>query len=236
MSRRSSTFPYVFLDLDGTLTNPSVGIVRSLQYALAALNRPQGTPEMLQRFIGPPIGDVFRELLSCDDPELLHSAIHKFRERFGTIGIFENTLYPGIEGMLETLSGREFSLCLVTSKPEIYARRILDHFGLSASFGSVYGSSFEGLGEDKSTLIRRALKTEAIDPADAVMVGDRRHDAFGAKENGVAAVGVTWGFGSEPELSLADKIVRSPRELEGWLVEGRGCGTTRSFDDTRPSG
>ena len=209
----------LFLDLDGTITDPRDGIVRSISHALAALNRPIPAESSLERFIGPPLARVFETLLDSTDPALVGSSIEAYRERFSTVGIFENRVYPEIPAALAALTRRGFSLLLVTSKPAVFARRILDHFELAPYFTGVYGPGLEERKYTKGTLVSRALAAGAIAPAAAVMIGDRKDDIEGARENGVSSIGVTWGYGSREELELAgaDRIVDSVPELLSML-------------------
>lgn len=206
---------HIFFDLDGTLTDPAVGITKSIQYALARLDRKDHPSEELKRFIGPPLRESFVELLHSTDESLLAEAIRLYREYFVPVGLRENTVYPEVGETLHALR-QNHELWVVTSKPHIYAREIIEHFGLSAFFRDVYGSELSGLRADKGELIRHVLDTEHIAPADAYMVGDRAHDVLGARRNQVDAVGVTWGYGSREELHAA-----APRHLVATMAELR---------------
>ena len=206
---------HVFFDLDGTLTDPRDGIVRCIAHALATLDRPVPSERALERFIGPPLARTFEILLDTTDGALVRSAIDAYRARFTATGILENRVYPEIPGALALLASRGVTLCVVTSKPTVFARRILDHFGLSAYFAAVYGPDLDDTSYTKSTLVGRALATERLAPDAAVMIGDRAEDVEGARTNGVRSIGVTWGYGSRAELEAAgaDAIVCSVPEL-----------------------
>jgi phosphoglycolate phosphatase len=194
---------HLFFDLDGTLTDSRPGILKSMRYALDKLGIECPSDEALSHFIGPPTQDAFRELLSSSDPELNTRAIAVYRERFSTLGLFENSVYPGIAEGLAALRAAGFPLLVVTSKPEVYANRIIDHFELRQFFGHVYGSELTGERGNKGDLIAHVLQSTGLTSADAWMIGDRLHDIRGAKLNDLHAAGVLWGYGSRAELEQA---------------------------------
>ncbi|MGF9756095.1 HAD family hydrolase [Microvirga sp. 0TCS3.31] len=200
-------------DLDGTLTDPKTGITRSVQYALDKLGRPVPEADELTWMIGPPLIAGFTELLGGADE--VQEAVHLYRERYGTIGLFENEVYAGIPALLQHLQEKGVRLYVATSKLQVFAQRIFDHFELSRFFSEIYGSDLDNRNADKRDLIRHILEQERFDPADAVMIGDRKHDALGAKANGLASIGVTWGYGSRQELLDAGVacLVDAPQDL-----------------------
>jgi len=205
----------LFFDLDGTLTHPHEGITRCIQHALRAGGmEPPGATELLQ-FVGPPLRDSFAALLGTTDDARLDHAMSAYRARFETTGIFENTICPGIPAALGVLTGNGHHLSVVTAKPIVFARRILDHFGLSTFFAEVYGPDLGSRGYSKSSLIRTALDATGFSPQSTGMIGDRGEDVTGARANGVHAIAVTWGYGTDAELAAArpDRIVRSALEL-----------------------
>ena len=205
----------LFFDLDGTLTDSRPGIMASMRHAMSAIGRECPTDAQLLRFIGPPTHDAFRELLGTDDVALNTRTIAIYRERYATIGLFESSVYPGISEGLATLNERGFSLCVVTSKPEVFANRIIDHFELRPFFKRVYGSELSGERSHKGELIAHVLASEGLHAAEVWMVGDRMHDIRGAKQNGVRAAGVLWGYGAREELAEAgaDAMFGSMAEL-----------------------
>ena len=213
---------HVFFDLDGTLVDPRDGIVGSIQYALHALGEPTRDASWLERFIGPPLDGTFRQLLGTSDGERVQRAIAAYRVRFGASGVFENGVYDGIREVLCALEKSGRTLFVVTSKPGVYAHKIVDHHGLRRHFRGVYGAELNGERSDKGILIRYVLDEECLSPRDVLMVGDRAHDVVGARENGLACVAVRWGYGSREELAAAkpDAIVESVSELMDWM-----CGT-----------
>jgi phosphoglycolate phosphatase len=218
---------HVFFDLDGTLTDPAPGICACLAHAVSALGRPAPRDAELQRFIGPPLRDALAELLGSSDPALVDQALRFFRERFSTIGLYENGVYPGIPGVLAALCAEGFSLRVVTSKAHVYADRIVDHFGLREFFPRVYGAELTGERSSKAELIAHALASESTSPGRACMIGDRRHDVDGARAHGVAAIGVTWGYGSRGELELAgaDRVVEHFDQLPAAVRQSLGVGS-----------
>ena len=208
---------HLLIDLDGTLTDPFPGITKCIQHALASLGRPVPPAENLRWCIGPPLRQSFVTLLGREHEDLADEVLAKYRDRFGTIGLFENSVYPGIEPALDELNASGHALSVATSKPTVYARRIIDHFGLGKYFRSVNGSELDGPLADKSSLIAHILKREPIAPNDAVMIGDREHDMTGARRNHVAGLGVLWGYGSIEELEAAGACAcaASPKDLLG---------------------
>jgi phosphoglycolate phosphatase len=216
--------PVLLFDLDGTLTNPREGIIGSFRYALESVGADVPSLDELERFIGPPLRDTFASLLDEHD-ERVDLALRFFRERYGTIGLYENDLYPGIVETITGLQPLARSMFIATSKPQDYAVRIIDHFGLQPFFRNVYGCEMDGRRSDKGELIAHILQQEAIEPAGVVMIGDRKHDVIGARRNGIRSIGVGWGFGSTQELrdAEADVICDSVEDL---LRHFRGLGSS----------
>lgn len=191
----------VLLDLDGTLTDPEAGITRCIEHALAALGRVSPAREQLRKYIGPPLRASFVELLGPDgDADL---ALARYRERFETVGLYENLLYPDVPDGLAALRARGHRLFVATSKPGVYARRITDHFGLTALLDGVYGSELSGERVDKAALVAYILAAERLDPERTWMIGDRLHDIAGGRANGTRTIGALWGYGSREELTTA---------------------------------
>jgi phosphoglycolate phosphatase len=205
----------LFFDLDGTLTDSRPGILASMRHALTILGMEVPADEALSRLIGPPTHEAFRELLGSGDPAYIASTIAIYRERYAKLGLFESSLYPGIEAGLNVLCAAGIPLFVVTSKPHVYADTIIDHFGLRRYFQRVYGSELNGERSKKGELIAHALSSESISPSNTWMLGDRRHDILGAKQNGLRSAGVLWGYGSAEELSEAgaDALFRTMPEL-----------------------
>lgn len=188
----------IYFDLDGTLTDPKPGITRSIQYALKKLDQPVPTEDELTWCIGPPLHASLKRLTGTQ--ELADRALLLYRERFGDVGLFENEAYGGIEETLSALAATSPRMFVATSKPRVFAERIIDHFGLRRYFVRVFGSELDGTRVDKGDLLAYALDEEKVDPRSAVMIGDRSHDVVGARKNGMTAIGVLYGYGSEVEL------------------------------------
>lgn len=206
---------HLFFDLDGTLVDSRPGILASMRHALVILGREIPSDEALSRFIGPPTHEAFRDLLGSSDPEFVSSTIGIYRERYANLGLFEASVFPGISAGLLALRDADYRLFVVTSKPQVYANRIIDHFGLRQYFTQVYGSELTGERSNKGELIAHVLGSEGISPANAWMIGDRLHDVLGAKRNGVRSAGALWGYGSAEELSKAgaDLLFQAMPEL-----------------------
>ncbi len=190
----------VFFDLDGTLTDSKVGITRSIQYAMTKMGRTAPAAHELYPYIGPPLRSTFADLLDSSDHTVLEQAVSLYRERFGTIGLFENELYPSIPETLATIRATGCRTYVVTSKPVGFAKRIVEHFDLSRLLEGVYGSQLDGSQTDKAELIAHVLTNENLPASRVVMVGDRGHDMAGARSCGVYPVGVSYGYGTEDEL------------------------------------
>lgn len=208
-------YQYILFDLDGTLTDPGIGITNSVAHALGKFGIEVSDRTELYKFIGPPLKDSFREFYGFSEENSL-LAIDYYRESFKDTGIFENAVYEGIPELLQALKAAGKTLVLATSKPEVFACRILDHFGLSPYFDFAAGASMDGALSTKADVIRYALQKAGVtDRSRAVMVGDRKHDILGAKENGLASVGVLFGYGSRKELETAgaDLIAKTPADL-----------------------
>lgn len=193
----------VLLDLDGTLTDSSPGFIASIRHALVMLGRPVPPDTEIQSHIGPPLETTMAALLGSGNAEHLAAGITHYRERYSRQGLFENSVYPGIPEALARLSAVGASLFVATSKPQVFAVRIVEHFGLAPHFKAVYGSELDGRHSHKAELLRHLLAAESLSPAETYMVGDRLHDVRGALANGVTSIGVLWGFGSRSELSDA---------------------------------
>jgi len=195
----------IYFDLDGTLTDPKPGITRSIQYALQKLDHHTvPTEDELTWCIGPPLRASFVRLLGAEDHA--DRAVSLYRERFSDIGLYENSVYDGIGDVLTTLSQSCQRLFVATSKPHVFAERIVGHFGLRHHFEHVFGSELDGTRVDKSDLLNYALKIAAVDPAKTVMIGDRSHDMVGAGNNGMRGIGVLYGYGSNDELIRAGAL------------------------------
>ena len=214
---------HIFFDLDGTLTDSQEGIIKCMQYALEKLNCPFPAEFEATNIIGPPLRDTFKKLFHTEDEALIEKAVATYRERFSTVGLFENKVYPDIAEMLSALHENSHQLYVVTSKARIYANRIIDHFALSQWFTGIYGSELGGRFDNKADLIKHVLNERKIDTTEAVMVGDKKEDIIAGKTNGIKTIGVTYGYGSQREITDAkpDYICNSPREIQTLLIGKR---------------
>ncbi|MGO8799416.1 MAG: HAD hydrolase-like protein [Roseiarcus sp.] len=210
----------VIFDLDGTLTDSRPGILRTTRYALRRLNEAMGRtapiPEesALEFMVGPPLRETFAKLVG---PDLVERLLGFYRERYAEAGLFENAVYEGVPQALEALRRDGRRLFVATSKYEADARRILDHFGLAGFFAGIYGSQNDGGRAVKDELLGFLAAREGIlaGAGDAVMIGDRKYDALGARAVGLPAIGALWGYGAAEELrdAGADPLIETPGEI-----------------------
>jgi phosphoglycolate phosphatase len=209
----------VLFDLDGTLTDPREGITRSIAYALERMGVSAPPLAQLTFAIGPPLRASLARLLGRDDAASVEQAIAYYRERFAEVGLFENEPYAGIEEALAHVRARGAALIVCTSKPLVYARRIVEHFGLHVHFDAIHGCELDGTREDKRDLMEYLLPRHGIAPADAAMVGDRGADMRAARHHGLQAIGALWGYGSAAELldHGAQALCESPARLAALL-------------------
>lgn len=207
------TYKNILFDLDGTITDPKLGITKSVQYALKHFDIHITNLDSLTPFIGPPLKDSFMQFYNFDE----HSAriaVEKYREYFKDIGIFENILYDGMENLLQQLIEKDKKLIIATSKPTVFAKRILEYFRIGEYFNYISGSEMDGLRSEKSEVISYALiQNNVSDLTDVVMIGDRKYDIMGANEVGIDSIGVLYGYGDYEELENANYIAQDINEL-----------------------
>ena len=199
----------ILIDLDGTLTDPKVGITTSARYGLAKVGHQIADSENIDWIIGPPLKASLAKILNVDvDDDLAEQALLGYRERFSVTGLFENHLFDDVPTTLQELKKQGYKLFLATAKPEIYARQILQYFELLQYFDYPYGSELTGERTNKGDLIGYILQQEKLDPMECLMVGDREHDIFGARRFGIETIAVEYGYGSQQELDEAKPKVR----------------------------
>ena len=218
---------YILFDLDGTITDSKSGIFKAMQYAVKHFGIEIKDEELdsYMFFFGPPLRDSFRNHFKLDEKDI-EPAVKKYREYYLPKGIYENTVYPGIENLLKTLKTSGKTVILATSKAEAQARTVLTHFELLKYFDFTAGAEIDGRRSDKAEVILYALEQCGIlsdeEKAKAVMVGDRNHDIIGAAKTGIESIGVLYGYGNKEELTSgeykADYIVRDVGELEKLLI------------------
>lgn len=212
----------LLFDLDGTLTDPQEGIVKSLNHTLAKFSLPVLEPSHLTRFIGPSLKDSFRVLLNTDDAAVLAQAIVWYRERYFVEGWLENAVYAGIPGLLQDCVAAGHRLYVATSKLQYIAQRVLTHFHLTPFFTAVYGCDVD---LTKTELLAQLLQEQHLAPEHCVMIGDRRHDVEAGRAHGIATVGVLWGYGSREELTAAGAghLIATPEALLPATTQVLGC-------------
>ncbi len=217
-------YKYILFDLDGTISDPKVGICTSVQQALKRFGIDVPDINTLTPFIGPPLRHSFRDFYGISDEDM-EKCISYYRERFSTVGLFENDIYEGMEDLLVTLKNNGKKLALASSKPRVFVEKILKHFGIDEHFDVIMGSELDGTRENKLEIIDECLRLLNIDNSDekslCVMVGDRKFDIEAANKVGLPNIGVTYGYGSREELSLAgaDIIVDTVSELKDALLK-----------------
>ncbi len=195
-------YKYIFFDLDGTLTDPQEGITKCVKYALEHYGIHETDYSNLKRFIGPPLVYSFQEYYGFNKEKAL-GAVAKYRERFSDVGLFENKVYDGIYDLLQKLNDSAHVLVLATSKPKIFADRIMAKYRLRPYFRLICGSELDGTRNDKNEVIDYAIEILKCPREKVIMVGDRKHDIIGAKECGIVSCGVRFGYAEEGELEEA---------------------------------
>lgn len=206
----------ILFDLDGTLTESGEGITKSVQYALEKMGKPEEDLDKLMVFVGPPLLEQFMKYASLTEEEARQAVVY-YRERYATIGIFENQPYPGVVEMLAQLKAKGYRLGVSSSKPEHFVLQVLEHFNMKEYFEVIVGSEMNGKRTVKSEVIEETLRRLGMENHrdQVLMVGDKEHDVFGAREAGLTCVAVSYGYGSMEELTNAApfKIVNSADEL-----------------------
>lgn len=210
---------YVLFDLDGTLTDSCDGILNSIEYALKSYGITVEDRDSLRPFLGPPLAESVKKYYGFDDEKAL-DFVGKYREYFSVKGLFENQVYPGIEALLQELKDQGYILMVATSKPEPFTCRILDHFDLTKYFDFIGGATMDERRVHKGDVIRYVLESNHLENlAEIMMVGDRRNDVQGAKENGIEVTGVLYGYGDLEELQTAgaDYIAETVADIQKFL-------------------
>lgn len=211
---------YYLFDLDGTLTEPAEGITNSVAFALNKFGIKPKTKTELYKFIGPPLIDSFMEFYGFSK-EKAERAVEFYREYYKRKGIFENKVYEGIPCLLKALYEKEKKIILATSKPERFAKQILEHFNLDKYFSLIAGATMDETRSKKEDVLSYAIEKSGIsDLSDAIMIGDRKFDIEGAHKFGIKAVGVLFGYGTRDELEAAgaDFIAETTDELNKILL------------------
>ncbi len=217
-------YQYILFDLDGTLTDPKIGITTCVQYALHKMGIEEPDPDRLEPFIGPPLTDSFREFYGMNEEEAVR-AVEYYRERFSTVGLFENEVYSGIPELLARLKKDGRKLAIASSKPTVYVKKILEYFSIYEYFDIIVGSELDGTRCRKEEVVEEALEQLSADDKfrkrDAVMIGDRKFDIEGAKAHQIPSIGVNYGYAADNELveAGADCVVGNVKELSEVLLK-----------------
>ncbi|AGY76702.1 MULTISPECIES: HAD-IA family hydrolase [Clostridium] len=205
-------YKYILFDLDGTITESKEGITKSVQYALKKFGIIVESLDLLEKFIGPPLKYSFSEYFGFDENKSLE-AVQYYREYFEKKGIMENKVYDHIEDLLKQLKELKLKLIIATSKPTKFSNIILNNFNLTSYFDAIVGSNMNGTRCTKGEVIKHVLEKYRINSDEAVMIGDRKYDMIGARQNNMDSIGVTYGYGSLEELKnenptyIADSVM-----------------------------
>lgn len=212
----------ILFDLDGTITDPKIGITKSFQYALQHFGIQVDNLDALEPVIGPPLKKSFSEFYHLPE-EQIESAIEKYRERFSTVGLYENEIYDGMENLLKELSEADYILEIASSKPTVFVEKICEHFKIKQYFTHIVGSFLDGRRGEKEEVVEEAMRLSKATPDHIIMVGDRIYDVIGAHKKGIAVIGVSYGYGGRQELEEAgaDVIVDTVAQLREELLGRR---------------
>lgn len=214
------TWTCILFDLDGTITDSAPGITKSIATTLQTLGLPIPSPAELVEYVGPPLLDSFRDFAHMSESEA-REALTIYRASYHEDGAFDSAVFPGVRGLLKRLKDAGIPLAVATSKPELQARRILDHFGLSEYFDVIAGASEDETRSAKADVVAEALRRlteQGVDLSQTVLVGDRSHDVEGAIAHGLPTILVEWGYGSPAEAAGAIAVVHSTDQLSSLLL------------------
>ena len=209
----------ILFDLDGTITDPKIGITKSFQYALQHFGIQVDNLDALEPVIGPPLKKSFSEFYHLSEDQI-ERAIEKYRERFSTVGLYENEIYDGMENSLKELSEAGYILEIASSKPTVFVEKICKHFKIKQYFTHIVGSFLDGRRGEKEEVVEEAIRLSKATPDHIIMVGDRIYDVIGAHKKGIAVIGVSYGYGGRQELEEAgaDVIVDTVAQLREELL------------------
>lgn len=213
-------YEYILFDLDGTLTDPAIGITNSIMYALEKYGIKVSDRSQLYKFIGPPLWDSFEKYYGFSKEEA-KQAVEYYREYYRDKGIYENLVYEGFEDLLKLLTASSKTLIVATSKPEVFAKQILEHFNIAKYFTFIAGGNLDGTRVKKDEVISYALEScNILDKSKVIMIGDREHDIIGAKKNSIHSMGVLFGYGDREELENAgaDYIAKAVSDIGRILI------------------
>jgi len=212
----------ILFDLDGTLSDPGEGIIKSIRYALEKIGYPCPSDDVLASHIGPPLQLAFASIFGAGHDDKVNEAVQHYRQRYSVEGrgMIENRLYPGMPETLKILQDAGRRLFVATSKPMAITMQIIAHFNLGSFFSGIYGSELDGTRSDKGDLIAFIVEQEKLSPEETIVIGDRKHDIIGASRCGIKSIGACWGYGSAQELNEAGTVAlaQTPEDLIGLLL------------------
>lgn len=213
-----SKYDYILFDLDGTLTDSGPGIMNGFEYALGKMGIDIPDRSSLRKFVGPPLGDSFEKTLGFS-PEDAAKGIAFYREYYANKGVYENDVYPGVFELLDKLKASGKKMIVATTKAELMANVVMDHFGLRKYFDLMVASNNTDR-KNKIDVLKYAIENGGVDVEKAVMIGDRFYDVTGALHFGIDSVGVLYGYGSRQELEDAGAtyIAETVDDLNGILL------------------
>lgn len=215
----SKIYQEILFDLDGTLIDPKEGITKSIQFALKNMGSDIPSADDLEWCIGPSLKESFKTLIPSSSEADIAAAVAHYRQRYKEKGMYEHIVYPGIKQLLSQLKEDGYRLFIATAKPEFFAVKILEHFGLSSYFEKIYGAELDGTRSNKIQLLQYIIENSSL-KGPSLMIGDRQFDMEAALQNQVDPLGVTYGYGSEDELKNAGALhlCDSPKEIYSWLT------------------
>ena len=213
-------YKYLFFDLDGTLIDPLDGISFSASMALGRFGIYVTDKQELSRFIGPPLRDTFTEKYGIPE-DRVDEALHEYRKYYSVRGVFESEVYEDIPLLLAALWKEGYKILLATSKPEVFAKKILQYHRIDMYFWDICGANLDGTREKKEEVVEFAMSVCRASPDEVLMIGDRSYDVLGAKVHGIDCAGVLWGYGTREELEQAgaDYVYGSVRDLARDLID-----------------
>ncbi len=213
----------LLFDLDGTLIDSFDGIARCIDHAFAQLGETGPAADALRDWIGPPLRVSFGAWYQDPEDARIETAVAHYRTRFDCIGWQEHAIYEGIPELVGNLAGQGHRMAVVTAKNELHAQRIVEHLPFGHLFEHVIGASLDASRSEKTELIAEGLRRLSVSPGDCIMLGDRRYDIEGARNHGMRAIGIGWGFGDPAELEAAgaERIAGSPGDLSAMLLRAQ---------------
>ncbi len=214
---------YIFWDMDGTIINSYEGVVESMLYALSFYGITESNPEILRRFVGPPLRVTLSTIYHME-PEQIEEAVAKYRENYTKGAMFKCDVFPGVVEAMEAFEKAGFVQVIASSKPEMMCRTILERFGLVEKMDHIVGASLDGRIDSKLQVLEEAFsRLGNPDKDQVVLIGDTKYDAIGAAKMEIDCIGITYGFGTEEELKEygADPVFATIEEVVSYLCDAK---------------